>query len=167
MQQLMERFCDTLESEREVHRELLEFSERKRTAITSNDVPTLDKIVKNEEVLLSRLNHLEKKRMDCVRDLATHEGRPAREIILQDFLELCDETQRNRLHELHLDLKSLLERQIAINETNKRLVESRLEYIRFSLETATGEGQSAYQTYEGGHERAASTRKTSFIDQLV
>ena len=167
MQQMMERFCESLTAEREVHKELLSLSVRKRDAITSNDVPSLDRIVKNEELLLSRLSHWEKKRRDCVHDLAGQSGRPEREIVLQDFFNLCDEQQKERLSGLHSDLKTLLEKQIAINEINKRLIESRLEYINFSIETAAGSGQAPYQTYGGGKENAKPARKTSFIDQRI
>ena len=167
MQPLMDRFCDTLSAEREVHKELLTLSAQKKEAITKNDVPSLDRIVRGEEVLLSRLNHWEKRRKECVRGIAARVDRPASEIILQDFLPLCNDSQRERLTELHREMTTLLEKQIAVNELNKRLIESRLEYIDFSLDTMAGTGEGAYQTYDGGRDLDRPTHKINIIDQKV
>jgi flagellar biosynthesis/type III secretory pathway chaperone len=168
MGQLLERFYETLSAEREVHKELLTLSTQKKEAIIQNDIPSLDRIVKGEEILLSRLNQWEKKRKDCVQTIASQVGRPAQEIVWQDFLPAGDSAQRERLMTLHRDLKSLLEEQIAVNDINKRLIESRLEYIDYSLETIAGEGQGAYQTYGGGGQGSGRpARKTSIIDQKV
>jgi len=168
VQQVLTQFADTLSAQREVHMELLSLSEQKKDAITKNDVPSLDRIVKGEEVLLSRLNQWEHKRRECVRELAGQVGRPVGEVVLRDFLPLCDTDQRERLETLHTELTSLLKRQIAVNDINKRLIESRLEYINYSLETASDAGQSAFHTYgEEGREFGRPERKTSFIDQKV
>ncbi|MCL2747419.1 MAG: flagellar protein FlgN [Oscillospiraceae bacterium] len=167
MQQSMDRFCEALSAEREVHRELLRLSARKRDAITSNDVSSLDKIVKNEETLLSRLGHWEKVRKACVVDLAKEVGRPAGEIVLKDFFEFCTERQKEQLSDLHTELGALLEKQITINEINKRLIESRLEYINFSLETAVGGGQAAYHNYGDGQNAVRPPSKTRIIDQKI
>ena len=168
MRQLLETFFETLSAQRDVHGELLTLSTEKKDAIVNNDVRSLDRIVKGEEVLLSRLNHWEHKRKECVQTLAGQVGRPAQEIGWQDFLPAGDPQQREHLTELHRDLKILLEKQIAVNDINKRLIESRLEYIDFSLETIAGEGQGSFQTYGGeGLEPDRTARKTSIIDHKV
>ena len=168
MRQLMDRFCDTLSAEREVHRELLTLSAKKKEAITKNDVTSLDRIVRGEEVLLSRLSHWEKKRKECVQTLSGKVGRPEEEVVIQDFFPLCEPDQKDRLSSLFRELTTLLEKQIAVNEINKRLIESRLEYINYSLETVAGNGLDAYHTYGGGGlENDRLSRKTSIIDQKV
>ena len=167
MQQLLNQFTETLAQEREVHTELLTLSEQKKDAITRNDIISLDRIVKGEEVLLSRLNQWEQKRRACVRDLAGQLGRPEGEVVLRDILPLCGRAQQEQLETLHEELTSLLQRQLAVNDLNKRLIESRLEYINYSLETAAGAGQS-FHTYGGeGRESGRPARKTNIIDQKI
>lgn len=167
MQQLIALFCDVLTAERDIHVSLLAHSKQKKDAITKNDLPALDKIVKSEEVLLSQLNHWERKRKEYVAELAAGLGRPAQELLLQDFLSLCDEPNQAQLKELHHELKRLLEEQMEINELNKKLIESRLEYINYTLETVSSNTQGASHIYGGGAQPGHSGRKSSIIDQKV
>jgi flagellar biosynthesis/type III secretory pathway chaperone len=168
MRQNLNQFCEVLASEKELHTGLLALSTQKKDAITKNDVRALDSIVKGEELLLARLNNLERQRRECVAELASGLGRPAEEIVLKDFMEVSSPEQRERLSGLHKDLSSLLERQIGVNEINKRLIESRLEYIHYTMEAVAGGDAVSYQTYGAvGHEAARPARKTTIIDQKV
>ncbi|MDR3207457.1 MAG: flagellar protein FlgN [Oscillospiraceae bacterium] len=165
--QILNNFCEVLSDERALHADLLALSTQKKDAITKNDVTALDNIVKGEELLLARLNNLERLRRECVSELAAELGRPAEEIVLRDFLSVSPPEQREQLTGLHRELRSLLERQIGINEINKRLIESRLEYIHYTMEAVVGGDAVPYQTYGAGREAARPTRKTTIIDQKV
>jgi len=168
MTQKLDHVCETLSIERDVHRELLWLSEQKKDAITKNDVSSLDRIVKEEEVLLPTLLQCERRRKDCMQALAGQLDHGPQEMTLQNILPLCEPEQRERLTELQGDLKSLLERQVTINDLNKKLIESRLEYISYSLETLSDAGQESFQTYGGeGLDPGRSARKNSIIDQKV
>lgn len=166
MQMLLDQFCGVLAAERDVHRELLALSTAKKDVIIKNDIAALDKIVKKEQSLLMRLEDCEKKRRSCVGDLAGRVGRPAEQIVLQDFIDVSDEAGEALLRELYGDLTSLLEQQIQLNDVNKKLVESRLEYINFILEAAASQPNPSH-IYGGGAGENKQTRKPNFIDQKV
>ncbi len=165
MQQLLAHFGDVLSAEKEVHVALLALSTKKKNAITTNDIPALDQIVKGEENLLSQLNSWERKRKECVAELAARVGRPAQELILQDFLSHADQPTKERLQTLHKELKALLEQQMDVNDINKKLIESRLEYINYTLETVSGGATGASHIY--GAAPGQQARKSSIIDQKV
>ncbi|MDR0380579.1 MAG: flagellar protein FlgN [Oscillospiraceae bacterium] len=166
MQTLLDTFCAVLTAERDVHRELLDLSESKKGAITENNISDLDGIVKQEQVLLTRLNEWERKRRDCVSALAVRLGQHTSDIVLQDFLNVSDVRHAERLNALCTELTDLLDRQVRLNDVNRRLIESRLDYIQYTLD-AVSQRQSPSLLYDGGGADAPAVRKNNIIDQKV
>ncbi|MDR2670156.1 MAG: flagellar protein FlgN [Oscillospiraceae bacterium] len=167
MQTLLDAFCAVLTAERDVHRELLRLSEAKKVAITENNLSDLDGIVKQEQILLTRLNEEERKRRDCVNALAARLGQRAADIVLQDFLNVSDVRHAEQLNALYTELTDLLDRQVRLNEINRKLIESRLEYIHYTLD-AVSQRQSPSRLYGvDGADAPAPARKNNIIDQKV
>ena len=70
MASLMENLIQVLEQESEEYEGLLSLSQKKTPIIVSSDLEKLQKITDDEQVIVSRINQLERKRTEVVADIA-------------------------------------------------------------------------------------------------
>ncbi len=133
MQQLALRFLAVMTDEKSLYEELLPLGMEKKEAITKNDIETLDRIVKEEQVFLGKVNERERVRKQLVGELAAHLKKPASEISMQDFLPSSPPEVQEKLKVLHRELGVLLQKHADLNELNRKLIESRLEFINYTL----------------------------------
>ncbi len=161
--ELIARFAEVMGAEVSLYSELLALSEEKKDILVQSKVDELSELVKKEQVLLYKLNEWEKKRLVCVTELSALTGKPSSDIALRDFAEVGDETQRGHLDKLHDELARLLKEQMRLNDLNRKIIESRLEYIHFALE-AVADTQNPSQTYgKNGY----GQRGNSIIDKKI
>lgn len=144
LEDLILRFTGILSEEKDVHAELLELSKQKKEAILNNSVSELDKIVSREQALVSRVTQWEKARQRCVDELSVRTGRLASQIDFRSFCDAASPNLRGRLEELHTQMRQQLEELRKVNDINKKMIESRLDYVNFAIDAMTGGGSQAY-----------------------
>lgn len=165
MESLFKQLLDILTEEREIYAALLELSGGKKEAIVSSALESINKIVRDEQVLVARIQDRERARAKCVIALAELSGE--KDASLQTFAYLASAPEeKERLDELQLTLPALIERLRAVNEINRRLIESRLKYVQFVMDSMTpGAGAATYgaQGEDGRPERP----RPNLYDQKV
>ena len=70
MASLMENLIDVLERENTEYANLLALSLRKTPVIVSEDLKELAKITDEEQIIVSRINHLDTERNETINDIA-------------------------------------------------------------------------------------------------
>ena len=70
MASLMEDFMSVLEAENGEYQRLTELSQKKRQIIIDGDIPALEAITDEEQVVASRLKNLENKRTEVIGDMS-------------------------------------------------------------------------------------------------
>ena len=70
MASLMENLMDVLEEEGGYYDALLELSMKKTEVIVSNDIPALQQITEQEQLLVDQVNDVDKRRMGIMEDMA-------------------------------------------------------------------------------------------------
>ena len=70
MASLMETLIEVLEKENLEYGNLLETSMKKTPAIVSDDIKSLAEITDEEQIIVSRINHLDHQRNEAVNDLS-------------------------------------------------------------------------------------------------
>ena len=160
MNEYIARLIELLTAQRDIYAQLAALSERKRESILGNSVDVLDKVIKEEQLLLARLQELELGRKSLLGSLAVVIGRPAETLSITDILDACPPSLQTSLIQIQKELYAQLQAQGNINEVNRKLIETRLEYLRFMTESR-GEGNS-YDT-SGGDARK-HTQGSRIID---
>ncbi len=135
MQNMVAPLCEVLSAEVDAHQELYVLSQSKKEAIIHNNISELDDIVKREQLHLTQVQDCERKRRAAVLALAVRLNRPAETITVVDFIEAATPAEAEQLSQTNEKLAGLLLRQKEINELNRRLIESRLEFINYTLST--------------------------------
>ena len=131
----MEELINTLEQESEEYERLLSLSLRKTPVIVSADLEALASITDEEQAILSRLAHAEKKREVCMKDIANVVNRDVESLKLGDLITMMSSRpqEQKRLAVIHDRLSDTIRQMRRSNEQNKQLIESSLELVQFDM----------------------------------
>lgn len=135
MASLMENLIQVLEQESEEYEGLLSLSQKKTPIIVSNDLEKLQKITDDEQVIVSRINQLEKKRTEVVADIANVLNRDVDTLKLANLIEMlaARPVEQAKLAEAHDSLQKSVYGLKRVNEQNRELLTNALEMIEFEM----------------------------------
>lgn len=140
MASLMENLLDILEQENTEYKALLELSMRKTSIIVSNDIAKLAAITEEEQYGVDRINALDKKREEVMKDIADVMNMDVQTLKLGKLIEILagrPEEQR-RLSAVKDSLHVTTQNMARINAQNKELLENALELVEFDLNLVRG-----------------------------
>ena len=140
MASLMENLMDILEQENKEYQVLLELSMKKTRIIVSNDVVQLSAITEDEQKQVERINALDKKREESMRDIANVMNMDVQTLKLGKIIELLSgrPSEQKRLSILRDTLNETAANMARINAQNKELLENALELVEFDLNLVRG-----------------------------
>lgn len=135
MASLMEELIITLEKEVEEYNRLLELSLRKTSVVISADLDALAKITDEEQLALSGLTRVDKKREELMKDIANVVNRDINTMKLGDIVDMLASRpqEQKRLATVYDRLSEVVAQVRRSNEQNKQLIESSLEMVQFDM----------------------------------
>lgn len=139
MASLMENLIDTLKQETTVFEQLLELSMKKTPVIIAQDLAGLQQITDEEQDVVAKVAHLEKKRDENMNDIASVLNKDVKTMNLSSLIEMMDNrpSEQKALSEVHDKLKSLTVRLQQVNSQNESLINNALEMVNFDLNLLT------------------------------
>ena len=135
MASLMENLIEVLEKECAEYEGLLELSQKKTPLIVSGDLDKLQQITDDEQIVVSRLSNLEKKRVEVTADIANVLNRDVEKLTLSNLIDMmaARPAEQAKLAEIHDRLQSAVRALQRINEQNRELLTNALEMIGFEM----------------------------------
>ena len=135
MASLMEELISVLQQENDEYKNLLELSLRKTPVIVGADLEALAKITDDEQAVVSRLTRLDKRREECMKDIATVINKDVKTLKLADLIAMLASRpqEQKKLAKIHDELSDTVAQMKRTNEQNKMLIESSLEMVQFDL----------------------------------
>ncbi len=135
MASLMENLIDVLGKECREYEGLLELSQRKTPIIVSGNLEDLQKITDEEQELVSRINHLEKFRVEVTADIANVLNKDVKTLKLTNLIEMLERrpSEQKALAEAHDRLQASVRGLQRVNEQNRELLENALEMVAFEM----------------------------------
>lgn len=135
MASLMEDLLDTLEKENTEYENLLELSIRKTPVIVNADLEQLQRITDEEQEIVSRINHLDRVRNDCMKQIAGVINKDAGELTLGMVVDIFKKrpAEHRKLAEVYDKLKDTVYQVKRANEQNRELIKSSLELVQFDM----------------------------------
>lgn len=151
----MDELIAVMENEAVCYEDYLELANNKKEVIIKGDVPGLQQITQQEEIVAGQLFRLEKKRKGIIEDICTVTNRSPESFtvsgLIRDMAARPEESER--LRQVADRLIDVLEKCNQMNQTNKMLIEQSLEFLEFTMNALSGlTGASSSQTYarQGG-----------------
>lgn len=131
----MEELISVLQQENDEYKNLLELSLRKTPVIVGADLEALAKITDDEQAVVSRLTRLDKRREECMKDIATVINKDVKTLKLADLIAMLASRpqEQKKLAKIHDELSDTVAQMKRTNEQNKMLIESSLEMVQFDL----------------------------------
>lgn len=136
MASLMETLIEVLEKENLEYGNLLELSMKKTPAIVSDDIKVLATITDEEQIIVSRINHLDKLRIEAVNDIANVLNKDVTKLKIVDLIKMlaAKPQEQAKLASVFDDLRRNVHAVKRINEQNKELIENALELVQFNMQ---------------------------------
>lgn len=136
MASLMETLIEVLEKESLEYGNLLELSMKKTPAIVSDDIKALAKITDEEQIIVSRINHLDAQRNEAVNDIANVLNKDVTKLKIVDLIKMlaAKPQEQTKLASVFDDLRRNVHAVKRVNEQNKELIENALELVQFNMQ---------------------------------
>ncbi len=136
MASLMEALIEVLKKENQEYKNLLELSMKKTPAIVSDDVKALAQITDEEQIIVSRINHLDNQRNDAVNDIANVLNKDVTKLKIADLIKMlaARPQEQAELASIFDELRRNVQAVKRVNEQNRELIESALEMVQFNMQ---------------------------------
>lgn len=136
MASLMETLIEVLEKENLEYKNLLDLSIKKTPAIVSDDIKSLAKITDEEQIIVSRINHLDNQRNEAVNDIANVLNKDVTKLKIADLINMLAARPREqeKLASVFDDLRRNVRAVKRINEQNRELIENALELVQLNMQ---------------------------------
>ena len=159
MASLMENLIDVLNKESSEYENLLELSMKKTPVIVAGDLEKLQQITDEEQIVVSRINNLEKLRTENINDIANVLNKDVTTLKLTNLIAMLEARpmERQKLAEVHDRLQSVVRRVQMVNNQNRELINNALEMVEFdmnliqSMKTAPGTAEYNRGAYNTGN----------------
>ena len=135
MASLIETLIDVLDKENTEYEGLLDLSKDKTSAIVHGDVDKLQELLGHEQKYIDRINALEDKRQQNVKDICNVLNLSEKGMKIDMIIEMLNKQpkEHDALQEVHLKLKRTLNQLTRINDNNKVLLKESMDMIEFEM----------------------------------
>lgn len=135
MASLMENLISVLEAEASEYEILVGLSTNKTPVIIKGDLAALQQITDEEQIVVGRIQHLEKQREEVIGDIANVINKDVKDLKLVNLIEMLRDRpeESGKLAKVHDKLKDVVHRMERINEQNRELIKNALEMVEFDL----------------------------------
>lgn len=149
MASLIDELIDVLDKEEKEYQDLILLSQEKTPVIVKGDLEKLQKITEAEQIVIGKINKLEKKRIEVAKDIALVLNRDEETLKISDIIEILEKqpAEQERLVVVYERLKDTLNKISTVNEMNKALINESLDFISYNMNLVKG----AYQEPETGN----------------
>lgn len=131
----MENLINILEAEASEYEILVGLSTKKTPIIIKGDLTALQQITDEEQIVVGRIQHLEKQREEVIGDIANVINKDVEELKLANLIEMLKDRREEseKLAVVHDKLKDVLQRMERVNDQNRELIKNAMEMVEFDL----------------------------------
>lgn len=161
MASLMEEMLQVLEGEQIEYEQLLQISKDKTSVIIANDIQKLQEITDREQLIVARIQKLDKKSTEILQDMKNVLSFEGDDLTIAKLVAMLKKqpAEENKLALAYDKLMTAAKNLKMVNEQNRMLVEQSLEMIEFDL--------NLYQSMNSAPKNANYDKNATNIDQAM
>lgn len=135
MASLIENLITILEQESSEYEKLLGLSMKKTPVIVAGDLVNLQQITDEEQIVVGKINHLDGKRNEVIKDIANVMNKDVDTLKLVNLIEMLESRpqESKRLAAVHDKLRSVVGNMKRVNEHNRELIANAMELVEFDM----------------------------------
>lgn len=149
----------------QVYQALLQLSSNKKEVLIAADPQALEKLTKQEEMLIIQAGRLEKLRQPLIGELAAGLGLETEQATLSGLIPHADSQTAGKLIELSKAFTSVTSDLARLNEINEKLIKQSLEFINYNINVLSQ--TTAESTYEQKGQTGPGKVGRSLLDAKV
>lgn len=125
---------------------------RKHSALVGIDMKSLEQVLNEEQLLIAKIQRLEKTRGDILTEMAKSDPSITSETKMADFIELAPDRQlKSKLKILHRELSRQVEETIRLRDDNQILAQGALDAVKYHLNRLGGAAIEPAYSNKGGN----------------
>lgn len=157
----MEKDCtdllETMQKQLEIYRMLLALAFEKQPVLVKGDIPELEAIIKEEELIILQVGRLEEQRSVLHLALANHFSLSPEELSLSEIVKRTEGEMSQAFQQVFEEMTGVLKDLAEINQNNTNLIKSSLEYINLTLDLLTNtDSVPVYNEQDEGKKHSAA-----------
>lgn len=135
MASLMEVLIDVLDKESQEYERLLDLSMQKTPVIVSENLEELTRITDEEQIIVSRINHLDNQRIEAINDIANVLNKDVSKLKIVDLIKMlaARPEEQEKLAIVFDKLQQNVRGVKRANEQNRELLQEALELVQFNM----------------------------------
>jgi len=153
MSEALQNLNENLRGQVELYNEALTLEEHKRQALIKNNLQEIESITVQEELLIIKVNRLEKERLLWAQQIGQELGKKPEDLTLIELVEHFPV-----LEEVCLNLDRVVAQLKEIHEINSQLLQQAMKIVDYSLGLMTHQESSTY-TYPGQRENEVNKKR--------
>lgn len=151
----------TLEELISIQKKLINYAERKKTVLIERKVDDLNRLVKEEEMLVKQLIQLENERKQVVESLL--QNYPA--FSFNQFIEqIPDDSKKKTLQVKMKTLQQLIVELQALNKVNETLLKDSMSFVQYMIDQVTKSRQQHFNYQSPLGQQKSQTSNRGFFD---
>lgn len=135
---------DILEKQNKMCKCLIDLSLKIRIAAEKNDINKIDQLIKLEDALTMKFLAVEKHRINIVETYKKEKGYSSNDLCLLEISKFLNKNEADILKKVGNELKNNILELTRVNEINKKILKSRLDWVEFSLSVLSREEDNMY-----------------------
>lgn len=145
----------------DVYKQLLILSKEKRMVIINVKMIELEKIVRQEQIMVATIGKLEQQREAVLTSLLVSENISTPNKELLDLVMFCDKDTGKKITEIHRQFKETLAELETNNKMNNHLITQALSVVNYNLNVLSG--ASVEPTYASqGQEQVSKVKRFDY-----
>jgi len=117
----------------DVYKQLLVLSKEKRMIIVTVKMKELEKIVRQEQIMIATIGKLEQQRESVLTSLLVSENISTPNKELLDLVMFCDQSMGQKIADIHRQFKETLAELETNNKMNNHLITQALSVVNYNL----------------------------------
>lgn len=145
----------------DVYKQLLILSKEKRMVIASVKMTELEKIVRQEQIMIATVGKLEQQRESVLTSLLISENISTPNKELLDLVMFCDKEMGQKIADIHRQFKEILSELETNNKMNNHLITQALSVVNYNLNVLSE--ASVESTYASqGREQVSKVKRFDY-----
>ena len=135
MASILENLIEILDKENTEYKTLIELADKKTRSIVDGNLESLAKITDDEQVIVGRIQGMEKQRAKVLADIANVVNKDVETLKLINLIQMLGKRpdEQKKLTNVQEKLKSTIDRLREANEKNQMLLTDALDMVGFNL----------------------------------
>ena len=155
---MWQNLIDTLDKLGEIYGKLISLGEKKHNALVAIDMAGLSKILDEEQIITAKLQKLEQRRVEILRDLSKSNKSLSETTQAEDFYRTAPSRDvQEKLIQSHVRLSQNVERAVKLRDNNQVLAQCALNAVQGQLNRLSG--AAVEPTYSGKGSDVVSHQK--------